>query len=195
MMPFHPSYRSLLRKYIPQISNVDLDRHESLMALRLQLILERNMRPEDRESGHSQTQGNSARNLRNELIREATIEANGTDKTGIFSGFERELNAVHQLWIARRQLLLIRSPYPQASSSQRGLANQLRSVLRYYVVRLETFPVLAMNRLMFFRGRIIAILIVLLLAGLAIWHTAPGRGREVPQGQIGAEPKDGRSRF
>src|SRR5262249_36091380 len=106
MMPFHPSFRFLLRKYIPQVANEDLDRHESLMALRLQLKLERNMPPGTPTPDYRQAVGESSRDLRNRLIREATVQANGTDGTGVFSGFEREFNAVHRLWTARRQLAL-----------------------------------------------------------------------------------------
>ena len=149
------------------------------------------MRPEDGGTDYPQSQRKSPRNVRNQLIREATIEANGTSETGIFSGFERELNAVHRLWIARRQLVLTQSPYPQRSSQR--WPDRLRSVFRYYLVRLETFPILEINRLRFFRARVIAIVIVLLLAGFAISRVKLTHVIDMPQGQIGAEPKQGPS--
>jgi hypothetical protein len=45
MMPFNLSFRRLIQKYIPQLKSEDLDRHESLLALRLQLGHERNYDP------------------------------------------------------------------------------------------------------------------------------------------------------
>src|SRR6266850_4378505 len=162
MMPFHPSFRFLLRKYIPQVSNEDLDRHESLMALRLQLRLERNMPPGTTRPDYKQAAGESARDIRNQLIREATVQANGTDGTGIFSSFEREFNAVHQLWIARQQLALRPNTYSQTVSTQRHWKKLVGSVLNYYRVRLETFAVLEANRFRFFKGRILVVIIVLI---------------------------------
>src|SRR5215475_5612485 len=154
MMPFHPSFRFLLRKYIPQVSNQDLDRHESLIALRLQLKLERNMPPEIPTPDYRQAVTESTRDLRNRLIREATIQANGTDGAGIFSGFEKEFNAVHQLWTARRQLALQPNPYSQTLSTPGRWRKWAGSVLNYYRVRLETLVVLEVNRLRFFKWRI-----------------------------------------
>jgi hypothetical protein len=47
MMPFNLSFRRLVLKYIPQLKSEDIDRHESLLALRLQLVHERNYAPPD----------------------------------------------------------------------------------------------------------------------------------------------------
>jgi hypothetical protein len=182
MMPFHPSFRFLLRKYIPQVSNEDLDRHESLMALRLQLRLEQNMRPETTRPGYAQTHGESARDIRNQLIREATVQANGTDGVGIFSGFEKEFNAVQQLWIASRQLALRPSPYSQTLSAQKRWKTLLESVLQYYRVRLETFPVLEANRLKFFKGRILTAVIILVFVAFILLQMVPSRVTERSQG-------------
>jgi hypothetical protein len=190
MMPFHPSFRFLLRKYIPQVSNEDLDRHESLMALRLQLKLERNMPPETPTPDYRQAAGESARDLRNRLIREATVQANGTDGTGIFSSFEREFNAVHRLWTARRQLALRPNPYSQTLSSPGRWRKLAGSVLNYYRVRMETFIVLEANRFRFFKGRILAVIILLVLAGLTLSQVVPSRSVESPQGtRLGPESR------
>ena len=182
MMPFHPSFRFLLRKYIPQVSNEDLDRHESLMALRLQLKLERNMRPETTRSDYSQTQRKSPRDVRNQLIREATVQANGTDGTGIFSGFEKEFNAVQQLWTAGRQLALRPNPYSQTLSAPKRWKKLVESVLKYYSVRLGTFLVLETNRFRFFKQRILAVTIILVLVGFILSQVVPSRVIERPQG-------------
>jgi len=187
-MPFHPSFRFLLRKYIPQVSNEDLDRHESLMALRLQLKLERNMPPGATTSDYKQTRGGSARDIRNQLIREATVQANSTNGTGIFSGFEKEFNAVQQLWIARRQLALRPNPYSQTLSSLRRWKKLVESVLRYYSVRLRTFLVLETNRFRFFKGRILAVTIILVLVGFILSQVVPSRVVERPQSlRVGQE--------
>ena len=182
MMPFHPSFRFLLRKYIPQVSNEELDRHESLMALRLQLKLEQNMRPERTKPGYAQAQGDSDRDIRKQLIREATVQANGTDGVGIFAGFEKEFNAVQQLWIASRQLALRPSPYSQTLSVQKRWKTLLESLLRYYWVRLETFGVLEGNRLKFFKGRILTVVIILVFVVFILLQMVPSRVIERPQG-------------
>ena len=186
MMPFHPSFRFLLRKYIPQVSNEDLDRHESLMALRLQLRLERSMRPETTRPDYPQTQRKSPRDVRNQLIREATVQANSTDGTGIFSGFEKEFNAVQQLWVARRHLALRPNPYSQTLSSLKRWKKLVESVLKYYSVRLGTFLVLETNRFRFFKRRILAVTIVLVLVGFILSQVVPSvleRSRGLTWGQ------------
>jgi hypothetical protein len=189
MMPFHPTFRFLLRRYIPQVSNRDLDRHESLMALRLQLILERHMRPESQRSEYSRKEEHPPRDLRDQLIREATIEANGGREKGIFAGFEREFNAVQELWIARRQLALTSSPQFRSPSWNR----LFRSLLHYYKVRARTFVVLNTNRLLFFRGRVVAILVLLLLVGLAVSQAVPTRTSEGSRVRATPESQQGPS--
>jgi hypothetical protein len=164
-----------------------LDRHESLMALRLQLRLERNMTPETTRPDYQQPVSKSTRDIRNQLIREATVQANGADGTGVFSSFETEFNAVHQLWIARRQLALRPNAYSQTLSIQRRWRKLAGSVLNYHRVRLETLVVLEANRFQFFKRRVLVVVIALVLAGFALSQVVSSRLLERPQG-----PQSGR---
>jgi len=120
------------------------------------------------------------------LIREATVQANSTDGTGIFSGFEKEFNAVQQLWVARRHLALRPNPYSQTLSSLKRWKKLVESVLKYYSVRLGTFLVLETNRFRFFKRRILAVTIVLVLVGFILSQVVPSvleRSRGLTWGQ------------
>jgi hypothetical protein len=138
--------------------------------------------PETTRPGYAQTEGKSVEDIRKQLIREATVQANSTDGVGIFSGFEKEFNAVQQLWIAGRQLALRPNPYSQTLSAQKRWKTLLASVLQYYWVRLETFPVLEANRLKFFKGRILTVVIVLVFVAFTLLQMVPSRVIERPQG-------------
>jgi hypothetical protein len=181
MMPFHPSFRFLLRKYIPQVSNEELDRHESLMALRLQLKLEQNMRPERTKPVYAQAEGDSDRDIRKQLIREATVQANGTDGVGIFAGFEKEFNAVQQPWIASRQLALRPSPYSQTLSVQTRWKTLLSLFSDITGSGWKLWSAEG-NRLKFFKGRILTVVIILVFVVFILLQRVPSRVIEGPQG-------------
>ena len=164
MMPFHPSFRRLLRTYLPQITSEQLDRHEALLSLRHQLLLERRLLPQPSSPGPQKpstpgTHGPRRPDLRDPFLKESTEQA-----AAIFKGLEGVYEAAHKLWIARRQLAFLLGAYLQLPSTFSGGRARLEATLRYYRVWLQTYPTLIANRLSYYRGRAVLIALLILIA-------------------------------
>ncbi len=112
MLPFNPSFRRLLNKFLPQLRDEDLDRHESLIALRQQLLIERDLSPPPQIAGEQ-----TAPALRDiaTLIERATQLADA-----ILRPFRTEFRLLLRLYDHQRRQQLFKgrfTPFPTSPSS------------------------------------------------------------------------------
>jgi len=159
MTPLHPRFRRLVRKYIPQLDNEDLDRYDGLVALRLELLEQRSLLPpkppeeeppDIRSAGRKRQQGESsafpaAGSPREEL--DAFIDRVTRAANAILAGVREEFDAVHRLWMARRQLAYKQGGLLQIPTSWEELTGFVGALFNYYRVQASTFPILLGKRI------------------------------------------------
>lgn len=165
MMPFDLSFRRLVRKYIPQLSHQELNRHESLVALRHQLIQEEHMQPPGIPA--KLPPGVSAR------VLSPAIEAATRDANAILAPYKEQYEAVLRLWIARRNLAHKRGGMLQIPTTVDGLTGLVSAIVKHIGVEFSTWWVLTGNRLKYGfqnqrkeKGVFATVLIALLIWGL-----------------------------
>lgn len=125
MLPFNLPFRRLLRIFIPKLSNEDLDKHEQLVALRHQLIQERNIllmksrhnngndNPNDvNQNGNDNNDGDEDLIRLNKQIRAATKASNR-----ILKPFKDDYKKVQELYVERRRAQLTEKKYLQLPTS------------------------------------------------------------------------------
>lgn len=142
MTIFHPMLRRLIHRNIPQLNNHDVDRYDSLIALRHQLIQEKHI-------SHSfkvltATQQQFSKEIDNG-ISDTTKQAQA-----VFSSCAREYDASIRLWVARRQLLFHQGNFFQIPTNLQGIKRLVAAIGNYRKVQIQTFPVLAANRIRYF---------------------------------------------
>lgn len=115
MMPYSLTFRRLLKKYIPQLTDEEIDRHESLLALRTHLLYESNSIPP----------GIPAE------ITQISEEANR-----IIEPVAEEFTRTVQLWSARRELALEQRYFRQIAPTARGVWQHFRKYLHYQRVQI-----------------------------------------------------------
>lgn len=196
MMPFNLSFRNLLVKFIPQVKKEDIDRHESLIALRHQLYQELVFAPpeddeeEKKKSRRSKSdppegssEDNSSENPAGEVyqdpgeeyrerVRKQIDQVSGK-AAAIFRGYEKVYTALQRLWTARRKFAIEQGNLLQIPSSLESLGRFISTAVNYYITVILTFPTLQWNRLKFFITKLAnepaRILVVFVLAVLIIW--------------------------
>jgi hypothetical protein len=112
MLPFNPSFRRLVNKFLPQLRDEDLDRHESLIALRQQLLIERDLAPPPQIAGEQTAP--APRDI-DTLIERATQLADA-----ILRPFRTEFRLLLRLYDRQRRQQLFKgrfTPFPTSPSS------------------------------------------------------------------------------
>lgn len=196
MMPFNFSFRRLLIKFIPQVKKEDIDRYESLLALRHQLYLELVFAPpeddeeEKKKSGdnkdHPKKSSNEDSISKNpagqnaqdpveeyrERVRKQIDQVSGK-AAAIFRGFEKEYTDLQKLWTARRKFAVEQGNLLQIPPSLESLGRFISAAFNYYITVIRTFPTLQGNRLEFFFKKLanepLRILVIFVLALFIIW--------------------------
>ncbi|MDZ7288919.1 MAG: hypothetical protein ONB44_03975 [candidate division KSB1 bacterium] len=96
MTPLHPAFRRLLRWFIPQLKNEELDRLDGLLALRHHLIIEKGIGKTPIEPAVARP-----KSATDPDIEQLTRQANA-----ILSPYKNQYERVLRLWTARRELVL-----------------------------------------------------------------------------------------
>lgn len=156
MTPYHPMFRRLLHRNIPQLDNKDVDRYGSLIALRHNLFQESHIIPDPKGI------------LAGE-INQATHQAQA-----IFAPYAKVFDACLRLWVARRQLLLRQGNFLQVPLNGGDLARLVSAIWNYRAVQIATFPTLAANRFKYYwknlsLGRVLIIIISGLLIAISLF--------------------------
>jgi len=175
MTPFNISFRKLLRKYIPQIDNVQLDEHESLFAARAQFLNDINLFNKRELGEYIQPEENPITNISKE-------------SEDIFRNYAKQYNAVHELWLARRQFALEQGKYLQIPTSFPALYRYIKTGFKYHLVQIKTLPILWMNQLRYFQQNlntagflVLAVVVALIVLGLGALSLKNDRDREWPK--------------
>lgn len=156
MTPYHPMFRRLLHRNIPQLDNKDIDRYGSLIALRHNLFQESRiiLDPKGILTGE---------------IDQATRQAQA-----IFMPYAKVFDACLRLWVARRQLLLRQGNFLQIPLNLGDLARLVSAIWNYRAVQIATFPRLAANRFKYYwknlsLGRVLIVVISGLLIAISLF--------------------------
>lgn len=122
-MPFNLTFRRLLRKYIPQLSEDDINRYESLIALRTHIYFE----------GYS--------TKRNKAIKEITKKAQA-----IIKPVEPNFNRASLLWKAIREYSLVQGNILQVPPTLKDLQEYVKKNFNYRITQVITLPFLWFNK-------------------------------------------------
>jgi hypothetical protein len=180
MTPFHPNFRRVLRRNIPQLSDKEWNRFEEFTALRHQLVQENRMRPDYLPPNLP------IQDFRNDIAY-ATIQAQE-----IVGRYAKAFDASLRLWVARRRLALHQGNFLQMPPDRRRLKDLIAAIWNYRKVQLQTFPALMTNRIKYYfdslsPGRVLLVFfcIALILACLFNFtrREKPDRQPNVP-GQV-----------
>lgn len=157
MTPYHPMFRRLLHRNIPQLENKDIDRYGSLIALRHNLFQESHIISDPNKTFEKD-------------IAEATRQAQA-----IFAPYAEIFNACLRLWVARRQLLLRQGSFLQIPFNVGDLKHLLAAIWNYRKVQVKTFPKLAANRLNYYFSNLkLGRFLIILISGLLIFISLYG---------------------
>lgn len=158
MMPYNLSFRMLLRRYIPQVPEDALERHERLFAYRSQLRHELNYPPQNGETppgepGTPDPEGTGPK--REQPAREQPGSSPLLEKIQRVSRLANEIfaphgvayRAAHKLWIARRRFALEQGHFMQIPSSPPALRRYLQAFFAFQVARVVHYPILLWSAL------------------------------------------------
>ncbi len=212
MVTLHPSFRRLVLKNIPKLKSEDLDNYDSLLALRLELVHRRSLVPDIQVDGTKpyEPDGQGAppdegkplpmrpygelpedtgsrqetpRQKINRLITETTLRA---DKT--IEPYREEFDALHRLWVARRNFALHQGSSLQIPSDPKDFWNFVKAAGVYHGVQLQTLPRVTLSRIKKVEwGRVLAVAVA---AGLVLYGISqlelkdPGRDPQPPDSTI-----------
>ncbi|MCI0690839.1 hypothetical protein L0337_02410 [candidate division KSB1 bacterium] len=156
MTPFHPTFRRLLRRNIPQVRDEDLNRHESLFALRQQLVIDKHIvaekyvpppqqgpqvqQQQERPPEPSYEQPPCTKGIDDD-IADATSQAQA-----IFAPYSKVYDASLRLWVARRQIVLKQGNFFQIPLSLGKIWKLIRAIWDYRKAQIRTLPTIAANR-------------------------------------------------
>jgi len=140
MMLLDDSYRTLVKKYVPQITPVDLERHERLLAWRHHVHLEANFLP----AKVQQTPDERRRVLmkQSQQILHAVNE--------VMVDYDTKFKAIDRLWQARKRYALEQGCFLQIPSSPKALLRLIKVSIAYNITAARTLPVLWYNQLVYF---------------------------------------------
>ena len=130
MLPYNSSFRKMLRRYIPQVSEQQLRRHEELLGLRQELI---------NESAYA------GENDFGSYLESVQVLSNGA--TEIFAGFEHLYEATEKVWEARRRFAYKQGNLQQIPGSFGELRGFVRAGWQYTATTWRYLPVLWWNRI------------------------------------------------
>jgi len=116
MLPFNPSFRRIVNRYIPKLPDTELDRHERLIALRQKLIHERDLLKAAVNS--EKTKYNQRTNFLDVQIKQATESAND-----ILSPFRKQFLLLLRLYNDQRRQELFAGRFLQFPTSFKSLKN------------------------------------------------------------------------
>jgi len=163
MTSLHPSFRRLILENLSELDSEKLNRYEGLLALRLELVHQRSLAPASIKGeglGPTATRGEI-----DALIRKTTEQANS-----IIAPVRMEFDALHKLWMARRNLAFRQGGFLQIPTTPEGLRFFFQATRAYFRTQREVFGVLTKYR---FRNKsnrkrllAIAVLILFVLLGL-----------------------------
>lgn len=122
MMQFNYTFRQLLRHYISEQTQENLDRHEKVLSYHYQQ--------------YHRINGDVA--LNSEKINEASQ---------IFTGQTREYRLIRDLWIARREFALTQGNLLQIPPTVKALRLYVHKYVRYRWLSLKCLPVLWWHQL------------------------------------------------
>jgi hypothetical protein len=176
MTPFHPAFRRLLRQFIPQLKNDDLNRHESLTALRLHLLLKSDMQPPriGTPGVASGSGGGAGSGGRKRIVvppppgLASDIDAAAKEANAILAPYKREYEAAVRLWIARRRLALQQGRFFQIPLNGREAKLLAGAIANYWRANGKTLPVLIANRVKYSLQNISIVQIIFIIALVAL---------------------------
>ena len=128
MMPLDLTFRRMLLKYIPQVTEKDLRKYESLIALRHQLVHEPTLPAVGGSIG---------------AISDEAQKIFGAKKV------EKYYDKAHKLEIATRQYALQQGKFLQISPTAKGGWNYLKKSFNYRWVQVQTLPFLWFNKIIY----------------------------------------------
>jgi|GEM_PF-1402732 len=185
MTPFPLAFRNLVSRNIPQLTQEDIDRYESLVAFRHQLILEENYeqlqpnQPSQNHIPHGKAQDDKSptpghpRQTQPRPVPNASIRNVNKQANDIVRPFKEEYEAVVRLWNARRRVAVRQRHYGQIPDTAQRFKELAAAHVNYRAVQIQTFPILLKNRLKFYieslspKG-ILLILVLVIFVGLGL---------------------------
>lgn len=124
MLPFNPSFRNLLRRFIPQLIDEDVDNYENAVSLWHQFRQEKNiLDPEDPN-----------RKAIDKLIEKASRRTNE-----VLSPVRKEFNNLQRLYTARRRLGLSGGKFLQIPSSPSRFVRLIKVIFEFRRRQFITF--------------------------------------------------------
>ena len=171
MMPFDESFRRMLVKYIPRIDDKKLDEYEGLVAHSEKLHHEIAMIPPnflntlfknyvkltEIKSRSIEEFGDELYETRQQFLTKVAhsyqtpIQAVIKKRIGIaakiFKPYKPSYDAAHRLWVARRKFALDQGCFWQVHPSFRRLIKFISSAIGYWIVSIQTLPVLWLKKI------------------------------------------------
>ena len=152
MIPFNTSFRHLLQKYIPQISDSEIKKHEDFIGLRFHLFHEIGYIPTEnifeREKGLIKDEMkykefiDGQKKEISDNIRNITNEANDIFENYRLSKKKDKhiYNNIHKLWIARQELLMEQGSFLQIPPTTESFCRFVKKAINYQLVRFSVLP-------------------------------------------------------
>jgi len=163
MTPFNLSFRYLIRKYIPQFTDKNIDEHEKLLTYRFVLHHELNFIPEQYSDDPDLYKDAILKRMQN-ISKQAQ---------SIIEPYKEQFEVLRKLWIARRKFAMEQGNFLQIPPTLKGLGRYISSIIQYQSVQIRTLPKLWKNRSKHFINNLSVIqaivifgLIVLIILGL-----------------------------
>jgi hypothetical protein len=166
MMTLNPVLRKLILENIPEFTNEDLDRYESLLALRLELSEQKSVVPIQVLIGNNDPDRTQEFDYPRARIT-TLIARTSAEAAGIVTPGYQKFQDVHQLWLARRRLALHQGGLLQIPSTWDKLAGLVKATCYDFWVQLKTFPRRTKDRVNSFFKRQSTIR-VLIISGMTV---------------------------
>jgi hypothetical protein len=145
MTTLHPTFRRLLRRYIPQLRDQDLNRYEGLTALRHELVVTKHIAGDSVPSAKRKRKGAAesySPTTPSDIDKDIAIITEQVQ--AIFKEPAKAYEASLHLWTGRRQLILQQSNFFQIPLSRR----KWKAIWNFYwTVRRETIIPITKNRI------------------------------------------------
>jgi len=173
MMPLPPSFRRLLLAKIPKLKREDLNKYDSLLALRYQAVHQKSLDLERRKDFE-------------EFIRKATQQANA-----IIAPFRTQFDKLQQLWATRRISALYQGDILQVPTTLPVLRGLVTANFKHSWVQFTAFGrTLRLQMRSLTRARVFAIIVLAgtILYGISSLPTGnPDHKPTKPQPQEGRQ--------
>ncbi len=135
------TFTTMLKQYIPVLTDEDLASYEARLVYRDLLRKQLYMIPKQYLSANGHTRSNGLTKKANQMkerIRQLSDETNQF----FARHHKRSYYAAHDLWIARRRFALEQGHFCQIPDSIDRLDRYIRAVFRYHWTAIRTLPVL-----------------------------------------------------